>query len=158
MLAMDFTSVIVAVHVMAVVVAFGVTFAYPVFLPYLRRHHPQMMPAVHEAQGLVGRRLIMPGMAVILIAGIYLASKLDVWSEVWVTVPLVILLIIGGLGGMFFTPNERRLTELARRDLDTGGELGPEYAALFSRVALVGATSSALVLIAIFFMVAKPGA
>lgn len=40
MLALQFYDAVVAVHVMAIVVAFGVVFTYPVVLPWLRRTHP----------------------------------------------------------------------------------------------------------------------
>jgi uncharacterized membrane protein len=156
MLAITFYSVVLSVHVMAVVIAFGTTFAYPAFMPWARRTHPQAMPVIHELSGRLGRLVMTPAMVVVLICGIYLASDADVWSEAWVTVPLVILIVIGALGGMFFSPNERRLGELARRDLAGGGTLGSEYDALFRRVAAVGLTTAALVLIAIFFMAAKP--
>jgi uncharacterized membrane protein len=158
MLAIAFYDVVVAVHVMAVVVAFGVSFAYPLFVPWLRRTHPEAMPAIHDSRDRLGRLLMSPGMAVVLLAGIYLATDADVWSETWVTVPLVILVIIGAMGGMFFAPNERKLAELARRDLGAGGSFSAEYDALFARVASAGLVTIALVLVAIFFMVAKPGA
>jgi hypothetical protein len=57
---------------------------------------------------------------------------------------------------MFFAPNERKLGELARRDLADGGALSAEYDELFRRVAIAGFATMALVLIAIFFMAAKP--
>jgi uncharacterized membrane protein len=156
MLAIAFYDVVLAIHVMAVVVAFGATFAYPAFVPWLRRAHPEAMPAVHDSRDRLGRLVMTPGMGVVLAAGIYLASKADAWSESWVTVPLVILILIGALGGMFFAPNERRLGELARRDLAAGGTFSEEYEALFARVSAVGLATCGLVLIAIFFMVAKP--
>jgi uncharacterized membrane protein len=156
MLALQFYDVVLAIHVMAVVIAFGATFAYPAFVPWARRAHPAAMPAIHDIRDRVGRYVMSPGMGVVLVAGIYLASKADAWSKAWVTVPLVILVIIGGLGGMFFTPNERRLGELARRDLARGGELSAEYDALLSRVQAVGLATAGLVLVAIFFMSAKP--
>jgi hypothetical protein len=79
-----------------------------------------------------------------------------------VIVPLVILITLLGLGGAFFSPNERRAADLASRDVaaaapDGPVTLSPEYAAVASRLALVGALSSGLVLVAIFFMAAKPG-
>jgi uncharacterized membrane protein len=151
-----FYSVVLAVHIMAVVIAFGTTFAYPAFMPWARRNHPTAMPVIHEMSDRLGKLVMSPAMAVVLICGIYLASDADVWSESWVSVPLVILVIIGGLGGMFFAPNERKLGQLARRDLEGGGELSVEYDDLFRRVAVGGFATMALVLVAIFFMVAKP--
>lgn len=158
MLALTFYNVVLSVHIMAVVVAFGVSFAYPAFIPWARRAHPEAMPVIHDISGRLGRLVMSPAMVLVLICGIYLASKADVWSEVWVSVPLLILIVIGGLGGMVFAPSERKLAELARRDLAAGGELSEEYDALFNRVAFFGFITMALVLIAIFFMAAKPGA
>ena len=151
-----FYSVVLAVHIMAVVIAFGTSFAYPAFMPWARKNHPQAMPVIHAMSDRLGRLVMSPAMVIVLLAGIYLASDADAWSETWVSVPLVILLVIGGLGGMFFAPNERKLGELATRDLANGGELSAEYDELFKRVAVAGLTVCALVLIAIFFMAAKP--
>ncbi|MCW2984035.1 MAG: hypothetical protein JWR63_1605 [Conexibacter sp.] len=156
MLAITFYSVVLSVHIMAVVVAFGTIFAYPAFMPWARRNHPQAMPVIHELSGRLGRLVISPAMALVLICGIYLASDADAWSKSWVSVPLVILLVIGGLAGMFFAPSDRRLGELARRDLAGDGALSAEYDALFRRVAIAGLATCALVLIAIFFMTVKP--
>lgn len=151
-----FYGVVLAAHIMSVVVAFGFTFAFPAFMPWARKNHPQAMPVIHELSGRLGRLVMSPAMVLVLLCGIYLASDADAWSEVWVSVPLVILIIIGGLGGMFFAPNERKLGALATRDLADGGELSAEYDALFRRVAIGGLTTCALVLVAIFFMAAKP--
>lgn len=156
MLALTFFDVVLSLHVMAVVIAFGTTFAYPAFMPWARRNHPTAMPVIHELSDRLGKYVMSPAMVVVLACGIYLASDADVWSESWVSVPLVILVIIGGLGGMFFAPNERKLGQLARRDLEGGGELSAEYDDLFRRVAVGGFATMALVLVAIFFMVAKP--
>jgi uncharacterized membrane protein len=148
--------VVLAVHIVAVVVAFGTMFAYPAFIPWARKNHPDAMPVIHEVSGRIGRLVTSPAMVIVLLAGVYLASDADAWSETWVSVPLVILIVIGGLGGMFFAPNERKLSELATRDLANGGGLSAEYDALFARVATAGLVTCGLVLVAIFFMAAKP--
>ncbi len=157
-LAIQFFDVIVAVHVMCVVAAFGVTFAYPVVIPWLRATHPSAMPTVHATQARIGRRLIGPVSTLVLLTGIYLATDRNLWDQAWVTVPFVIIIILFGLAGAFFTPRDRRLAELAERDLgaDRGGTLGGEYDALLRQTAIVGLLYPLLVLIAIFFMVAKP--
>ncbi len=151
-----FYGVVLAVHIMSVVVAFGTMFAYPAFIPWARKNHPDAMPVIHALSGRIGQRVTSPAMVLVLACGAYLASDADAWSEVWVSVPLVILIVIGGLGGMFFAPNERKLGALATRDLAAGGELSAEYDDLFRRVAAAGLTVCALVLVAIFFMAAKP--
>jgi uncharacterized membrane protein len=152
-----FYGVVLSVHIMAVVVAFGFSFAYPVFKPWARRQHPTAMPVIHDMSERLGKLVMSPAMVVVLVCGIYLASDADVWSEVWVSVPLLILLVIGGLGGAYFAPRERKLAELARRDLGAGGgTLSAEYDDLSQQVAIAAYANCALVLIAIFFMAAKP--
>ena len=65
---------------------------------------------------------------------------------------LLAVLVILGLGGAFFSPRERRLAELAERDL-AAGELSEEYQALGVQVARVGALTSLLILVTVLFMV-----
>ena len=156
--AVYFFDVVLAVHVMCVVLAFGVTFAYPTVIPWLKANHPSAMPTVHRTQLRIGRRLITPFMVLILLTGIYLASDRHLWSQTWVTVPLVIIVVIFGFGGAFFTPRERKLAELADHDLgpERTGTFSPEYEKLFGSLMKVGALNGALILIAIFFMVARP--
>lgn len=153
MLAVRFYDVVLSLHIIAIVLAFGVTFAYPILMPFLGRNHPQALGPIHEAQERIGKYLIMPAGVVALATGIYLAVDRDYFSEIWVQVPMAILIILLGLGGAFFSPKERRAAELARQDPG-----GAEYRAISGQVAKVGAASSLLVLVAIFFMTAKPGA
>jgi uncharacterized membrane protein len=157
MLAIEFYNVVLALHIMAVAFAFGVVLAYPVIVPWMRRTHPATMPTFHALQERLGKLVISPGLGVVVLAGIYLASKGHYWSEVWVSVPLVIAIVLGALGGMFFGPTEKKLSELATRDLGTGGgALGAEYDVVLARWTLVANVGAALVLVAIFFMAAKP--
>ena len=151
-----FYDVVVTLHVICVVIAFGVAFVYPAIIPWFVKTHPEAMPAVHEMQVRVGRLIITPFATLALLTGIYLAADRDLFKETWVSVPMLILIVLLGLGGAFFTPREKELGALARRDLDAGGGFSDEYAAKAKTVGMVGALSSALILIAIFFMVAKP--
>ena len=160
--AIYFYDVVLSIHIMAIVVAFGVTFAYPILGVYVTREHPRFLPALHGAQDRIGRFLITPAATIALLAGFYLASDRDYMGKVWVIVPLIILIALLGLSGAFFAPNERRAAELVKRDVDSAAAdgpvtLSPEYQAQAARIAKMGALSSLLVLVAIFFMAAKPG-
>jgi uncharacterized membrane protein len=160
--AIYFYDVVLSVHIMAIVAAFGVTFAYPILFPYVTREHPRMLPGLHGAQERIGKFLITPSATIALIAGFYLASDRHYMGKVWVIVPLIILIALLGLGGAFFAPNERRAAELSTRDVAAAGAdgpvmLSPEYRAVAARIAKVGTLASLLVLVAIFFMAAKPG-
>lgn len=157
MLAMLFYDVVVALHVMAILIAFGVVFTYPVAVPWMVRNRPEYLPAMHAFQTRVGKRVIAPAGGIALLLGIYLASDRHYWSEVWVTVPLIILLVLLGLGGGYFSKAEERLESLAQRDVGAGGgTLSAEYHATLRTWTIAGYASCVLVLVAIFFMVAKP--
>lgn len=147
-----FYDVVTAIHVMAVVVAFGVVFAYPVLFGWLRAQHPGALAAAHEAQGMIGKRIITPAATLALVAGIYLASDRSYWDQVWVGIPFVILIAILGVSGAFFAPQERKLAQLAR----DGG--GARYDAAYKRLQTAQLVVGGLVLVAIFFMVTKAGA
>ena len=153
MLAVRFYDVILSLHVIAIVLAFGVTFAYPILVPFFARREPGALPSLHEAQALIGTRLIVPSMVVALASGLYLAADVDVFGEVWVQVPMTILIILFALGGAFFTPTERKMAAAARAD-----PAGAEYQSLTARMIKVSVVANLLILVAIFFMVAKPGA
>jgi hypothetical protein len=160
--AVTFFQVALAIHIMAVVAAFGVTFAYPIIQAVGIRIDPRAMPWLHRVQVELGRRLIMPGLAVVLVFGIYLASKLHQWSTFYVSWGVVVVVILGAMGGLFFTPRERRLAELAQRDIDASGSgevtFSPDYRALSRRVAIGGAFCNVLILATILFMTLQTGA
>jgi uncharacterized membrane protein len=149
--ALVFYDVVKSFHIMAVVAGYGLPMAYPLLLPYVRRRHPEAMPGVHEVQHRLNQRLTGPLTVLILIFGAYMASKHHLWGEPWVVVPLVILVIIGGLGGGVVVPATERLAELARVDIG-----GSEYALLYRRYMAAEVTLAVLVLVAVFFMAAKP--
>jgi hypothetical protein len=160
--AIFFYDVVVALHIAAIVVAFGVTFAYPIIGIYVTREQPRFLPVLHGAQERVGRFLIAPAGTIALLAGFYLASDRDYMGKIWVIVPLIILIGLLGLGGAFFGPSEKRAAELSSRDVAAAGPdgpvtLSPEYHAVAGRIAKVGALANVLILVAIFFMAAKPG-
>ncbi len=160
-LALSSYFIVEALHVMAVVIALGLPLAYPLLVPYVRGAHPRAMPAVHDFQHRLNQRVTAPGTVLILVLGAYLASKADLWGEVWVIVPLIILVAIGGIGGAILHPLTHKLAESATRDVsrsDASGtvQFSPEYEALYRRYMRVEIVLGVLVLVAIFFMAARP--
>jgi hypothetical protein len=142
-LAVQFYDVVVAIHVMAVVAAFGLWFAYPLLVP-------RGDAAAHRAQARVARVVVTPAGTLALLAGIYLASDRSYWDKSWVGIPLLILIVLMGITGGYFIPRQLRLAELA----DAGA--GADYDALARQVARVAMAAAALVLVAVFLMVVKP--
>ncbi len=167
--------VILALHVMAVVVAFGVTFAYPIMFAVGARRDPRSLPVLHRIEYTIERMLINPGLLVVVAAGIFLASDGHHWSEFFVQWGLAAAIVIGALVGSVMIPTAKHAEAIAQRDLagataDTGVvatagaespaaatiEMSDEYRALVRRLSAVGSLLSALVLVTILFMVIKP--
>ncbi len=160
--AVAFFEVVLAVHIMAVIIAFGVTFAYPIMFSVGARQDPRSLPLLHRIEYSIERRLINPGLLVVLLAGIYLASKLHVWSAFYVQWGLAAVVVIGAVIGAVMIPTAKRAEELAKRDLAAGGaetiSLSAEYRALTRRLATVGSLISLLVLVTVYFMATHTGA
>jgi len=151
-LALATYDVVLFVHVVAVVVAFGVTFAYPLIFAAAERSSPAQRLALHSFQARYGRTYASFGLLVLILAGAYMASDRDLWSEPWVSGPLLIAVVIGGLGGGYLAPRERRLVELSRDGADEA-----EYRRTADQVQRVAGVATTLVLLAIFLMVTKLG-
>jgi hypothetical protein len=165
--AFTFFTFVLAVHIAAIVVAFGITFSYPVMYAVGQRSEPRSMPGMHRIQDAVGKRVISPFMGLALLAGIYLASKLHTWSDFYVQWGFAVIVILGALGGAFFAPRERRLAELSERDIAASDASSPgsrevvfsaEYKALRQQVFLVNLLGNVLILLTIYFMTAQTGA
>ena len=144
------------IHVLAVVLAFGPTFAYGFFIGFADTKAPAAVPAIHRAIRLVNLYLVTPTMIVVLAAGIYLMAKGDWGNQSWITIGFIAIIVLFGLVHGYFNPRTRKAIELAERDLAAGGELSAEYAGVSAQMARVGQLAGLIVVVTIFFMVIKP--
>jgi uncharacterized membrane protein len=145
------------IHVLAVVVAIGPTFAYGVFIAVAESNSPRSVPAVLRGIQRHDRLILNPGLIVLLLAGIYLLIDGHISaSESWVTVGFVAIVILFGMAHGFFRPNTKKALELAERDLGAGDTLGAEYAAVAKKLENGGKLAGAIVVITIFFMTVQP--
>jgi uncharacterized membrane protein len=156
--ALMFYDVVLTVHILAVVVAFGVVFAYPIIDATMKRAGPAALPALHRLHLVLATRLVQPAMTVVLLAGLYLALDRFSLGDPWISATFAILIVLFGLTGAILIPADKRLAELADRDLAAGGEPSAEYLAASRRADLVGSVALLLVVVAIFLMTSKPGA
>jgi uncharacterized membrane protein len=151
--------IVLAVHVIAVVIAFGWVFTLPIVYAVATKTDPRGLPLLHRIEFVILRWLVNPALVVILGAGIFMASDGHHWSEFFVQWGLGAVIVLGGLVGAVLTPGAKRAEELVRADLEGygGGELkaGPEYQAITRRLNVVGSAASLLVLVTIAFMVVK---
>ncbi len=152
--------VILAVHVMAVVIAFGVTFAYPIMFAMGARSDARSLPVLHRIEYTIERTLVNGGLVLVLAAGIFLASDGNHWSEFFVQWGLGAVVVIGAVLGSVMIPTAKRAEAVAGRDIAAAGdgaiEMSEEYRALVRRLSSFGSSLSALVLVTILFMVIKP--
>ncbi len=162
LVAVQFYEVVLALHILAVVIAFGATFAYPVLLGVVTKADTRALPALYRALHAISQRVIMPGVAAILVFGIYLASHLHLWSTFFVQWGLGVVIVIGAVEGAYLGPREKRLIEVADHDFATAGEgpvsFGAEHDSLVRQIGAVGALMDLLVVITIYFMATRTGA
>lgn len=153
-------NVVLAIHIMGVVIAFGVTFAYPIMFAIAARQDPRSLPIMHRIERVIDRALINGALLIVLGAGIYLATDGHHWKELFVQWGTGAIVVIGALVGSVMIPTSKRAQETIERDLAAagGGELTPsaDYRKLTRRLATVGSLLSLLVLVTIFIMATKP--
>lgn len=131
-----FYDVVLWVHVMAVVVGLGGIFLAPVLTS-------------HEARRVLWTKYVNYGLLVVIIAGAYLATDRDLWSEPWVSGSLLIAIVLGGMAAGVFAPREEKLAGLDARS--------SEYSALASQTRTLTYVAMGLVALAAFLMVTKLG-
>jgi len=154
----DVYNVVLFVHILAVVVGFGVIFTYPLLDAYVRRTNVVELVVLHRIQVFLTSRLIQPALLVILVAGLYLASDRWHMSDPWISATFAILIVIGGLAGAVIAPTEKRLLALAQRELRAGAPPSDAYEREAIKLARFGGLVLLLIVVAIFLMVTKPGA
>ena len=158
--AVTFFDVVLWLHISAVVLAFGPTFAYGIYLATAGRNHPRSIPAILAAQNVINRSMVTLGMIVILATGIYLAADRWDFSDFFVGWGILALLVLFGLVHGFFLPNDRRAAELAERDINAAGtgevRFSDEFDEVSGRSARIGPIAGLLVIVTIYVMAAKP--
>jgi uncharacterized membrane protein len=151
---------ILALHIIAVVLAFGWTFTLPIVYAVAVKADPRSLPVLHRIEYMISKLMLNPALVVILGAGIFLASDGHHWSEFFVQWGLGVVIVIGAVTGAILMPTAKRAEEAARRDLGgwSGGDFAPgeEYRAAIRRLNVVGSGASLLVLVTIVIMAVKP--
>lgn len=160
-LAVTFYNVVVWLHVSAVVVAFGPTFAFGIYLALAGRKYRRAMPAMLEATTQINRSLVTIGGILILITGLYLAGKSWEMSDFFVIWGLLAIIALLGMVHGFFIPNDQRALRAAKRDIEAAGptgevEFSQEFNEFSGRSARLGPIAGLLVILTIYVMAAKP--
>jgi uncharacterized membrane protein len=166
--AVAFSDFILAVHILGVVIGFGVVFAYPVLFAVAARTDPSVTPWLLRARKQIGRYVVNPGLLVVLLAGIYLASDRHLWSSFFVGWGIAAVVAIGAIEGSFIMPRSGKLATIAERDLAasavaaggqrTSAKWSPEYAAAAQQLSRAAAALQVIVVVTVFIMATRLGA
>lgn len=111
---------------------------------------------VHFAAKLVTAAdllLTFPGLALILVNGIYLAELFDqgnLFKVGWIAVSLILFALSGVVWSLFLLPHQSRLITLSQT------ELAADFNRVFARWSLWGAVATLLPLVSLGLMVFKP--
>ena len=160
-LAVTFYDVVVWLHVSSVVVAFGPTFAFGIYLALAARKYPRAMPAVLESTITITRSMVTIGGVLILLTGVYLAADRWDFSEFFIGWGILAILVLLGLAHGFFIPHDSRALRAAKRDIDAAGpsgevQLGEDFQRETGLSARMGPVAGLIVIVTIYVMVAKP--
>ena len=151
------------VHIIAAVVGFGASFAESVMFPVAMKLDRRHLPYVHRLQLTINQFFVNTALVVVLATGIYQTIEREAgFGDFWISASMLIVLVIGGLNGAYFIPEDRRLGPIVQREIDSaqGREvsLSQEYQRRARRESMAGAITGVLLIVAIFLMVTKPGA
>jgi uncharacterized membrane protein len=155
----------VFVHVAAVVVGFGTTFAESVMFPVAARMSPRHLPYVHRLQLVINQYFATPAILIVAGTGIYQMSEGN-WDygDLWVSGTITILIVIALLNLAFFIPTDRKLLPMIESEIAALGagdielsQLSDEYRRRGQLEGVLGTLTGILLIVAIFFMTTKPG-
>ena len=119
--AVQFSDFILAIHILAVVIGFGVDIRLSAVLRRRPPGRPEVMPWLWSVLLRIDRYLVNPGLLVVVLAGVYLASVGHNWSAFFVQWGIGAAIVIGALVGSYMIPREKKLTEIAARDVAAAG-------------------------------------
>jgi uncharacterized membrane protein len=149
-------------HLTAVMVGFGSTFAEAIMFPVALKMSPRHLPYVHRLQLAINQYLATPALVIVLATGFYQVADADFeFGDFWLSGTFAIVIIVGGLLGGYFIPADRRLGPMVEREIAAagGGEvtLSEEYQRGARTEGIIGTATGVLLIIAVYLMVTKPG-
>ena len=148
--AVQFYDVVVFFHIAAVVLAFGPTFAYPVFFSVAARTNPAALATVGRGVLTWDRTAGTLGMLLILVTGLYLTSDRWDFGDFFVSWGFAAIILLFGVVHGFFIPNARRYVQA----VEAGRE--DEAQAVAGRLNVMGPIAGLAVILTIYVMTAKP--
>ncbi len=153
----------VFIHITAVMVGFGATFAESIMFPVAMKMNPRHLPYVHRLQLAINQYLATPALVIVLLTGVYQVNERN-WDfgSAWISGAFLIVIVIGGVLGGYFIPTDRRLGPMVESEIEAAGEGEVVLSDAYQRQAriegIVGTLTGILLIVAVYLMVVKPGA
>jgi len=151
------------IHIVAAVVGLGALFGTAVLSPVAMSMDPRHLPYVHRVRITVNRYLASPGLLLILATGVYqvIDGNWD-FGAPWISASFLIVFVLGGMLGGYFTPTDRKLEQIATADIAASGDgevkLSEEYLSKAKTYAIVGWVAAFLIVMSVYLMITKHGA
>jgi hypothetical protein len=150
-------------HITAVMVGFGSTFALAVTTPVAMKLDPRHLPYVHQLEIVLNRYFASPALVIVIATGLYQVDKLNLkLSTFWISATFAIVIVIGAIMGAVFMPTAKKLKALSERDIAAAGggqvALSDEYNQRARLEAIFGPITGLLLVAAVFLMTTKLGA
>jgi uncharacterized membrane protein len=156
----SFYEIVKWIHISAVIVGFGGTFAYGVIITTAVKSHPRSVPGVLAGITRNSRITVSGGGLVVLITGVYLLN--DAWdaSDFFGAFGFVAVIVLLGLTHAYFRPNELKALQAAERDIEAAGDgdvkWSPEFEEANGRLAKMGSVAGIIIIVTVFVMIDKP--
>ena len=140
------------IHVLATITALGANLTYVVWIRLGERSQPNLLHTLRGIQFL-DDRIANPAYGVVVVSGLLMVwvNQLSLLTS-WITIPLILLIVVTGLGIAVYSPAVRRQIQAAEAE----GPTSASYQAASRRAMLAGALATVLVVAIVFVMVVKP--
>ena len=144
-------------HITAVVVGFGTTFAESIVFPVAMKMDKRHLPYVHRLQRTINTWFALPALIVVLATGFYQVDKFDFsLGDAWLSISLALVVLIALVNVAYFIPEDRKLEAMVTGDL-AQGEPSEEYNRRAQREGIFGTLTGVALIVIVFLMVTKPG-
>ena len=149
-LAVQFYDVVLWIHILAFLIAFGPTYGYGMFMAAAGKAGPAAMIEAVKVMMRWDRVAITTGAIVLLVSGHYMASERWDFSDFFVNWGNIVILVLLGFTHAYFVPRERRVVAALEEGRSEDAQ------AMGQQIGMVGAIMGVLVIITVYVMTAKP--
>src|SRR5688572_21453428 len=90
--------------------------------PLALRMDPRHLPYVHKLSLEISKYFVLPAVLIVLATGFYQVADGD-WDlgDVWLSAAIAIVVVLAVLTVAYFIPADRKLGEMAQREIDAAG-------------------------------------